>query len=170
MMARKAIQKYLHFLAHNAQEYKKFNKQLLIGELAGFLAGFIVAELVNALSGNEWLVSVLSSIADYGAAITGFFIIFYYDQKPSYLQFNRLARLSKISRMVLSLWPSVLAADIVFLLVRPYMQLILLDAGIEVGITSTISHFIAFGAFNLVAIISKSLLDYRSSKLRESID
>jgi len=72
--------------------------------------------------------------------------------------------------MVLSLWPSVLAADIVFRLVRPYMQLILLDAGIEVGITSTISHFIAFGAFNLVAIISKSLLDYRSSKLRESID
>ena len=170
MVVTRVIQKYLHFLATNAKEYKKFNKQLLIGELAGFLAGFLVAEVVNALSGGEWLVSVLSSIADYGAAIAGFFIVYYYDQKPSYLHLNKTARVSKISRMALCLWPSVLVADIVFLLVRPYVQLILLDSGFEVGITSAVSHFVAFGAFNLAAIISKSLLDYRRSALSESVD
>ena len=63
-----------------------------------------------------------------------------------------------------------LVADIVFLLVRPYVQLILLDIGFEVGITSAVSHFVAFGAFNLAAIISKSLLDYRRSALSESVD
>jgi hypothetical protein len=166
----RAIQKYLHFLAANTKEYKKFNKQLLIGELAGFLAGLLVAEVVNVISRDEWLVSVLSSIADYGAAIIGFFVVYYYDQKPFYLHLDKMARVSKISRMALCLWPSVLVADIVFLLVRPYTQLIMLDMGFEVSVTSTISHFVAFGAFNLAAIISKSLLDYRHSALSESVD
>lgn len=170
MIITRAIQRYLHFLAANAKEYKKFNKQLLIGELAGFLAGLLVAEVVDVLGGDEWLVSILSSIADYGAAITGFFVIYYYDQKPSYLHLDKMARVSKISRMGLRLWPSVLIADIVFLLVRPYTQLILLDVGFEVSVTSTVSHFVAFGAFNLAAIISKSLIDYRRSALSESAD
>ena len=62
--------------------------------------------------------------------------------------------------MAIGLWPSVLAADVVFLLIRPYIQHLLLDNNFDVGITSVLAHFLAFGAFNLTAILSKSVFDF----------
>jgi hypothetical protein len=158
------LQKYLQFIANNAREYKKFNKQLIVGELAGFFAGLLVAEVSNAtihgLASGEWVVSILSSIADYAAAIGGFFVVFYYDNKSSFAGLSAWTRLKRIWKTALSLWPSVVAADIVFLLVRPYIQFQLLNSNIDVGITTVLAHFVAFGAFNLVAILSKSVFDF----------
>lgn len=161
------IQKYLQFVARNAKDYKKLNKQLVISEIAGFFAGFLVTEMALASpallynsSNGEWLVSILSTVADYAAAIVGFLVIFYYDNKPSLTEFSTFARVRKVSRMALDLWPSVVSADIVFLLVRPYMQFLLLSNNIDVGVTSAVAHFVAFGAFNLVAVLSKSVFDF----------
>lgn len=163
MMEKNAISRYLQFVACNAKDYKKFNKQLVIGEAAGFVAGLLVAELLASavlFHSGEWLISIASSVADYAAAIVGFFVVFYYDNKPPFITLAPLQRVKKISKMALSLWPSVLAADIVFLLIRPYIQYLLLANNIDVGITSVMAHFLAFGAFNLTALLSRSLFDY----------
>ena len=157
---RNSIHQYLHFVACNAKDYKKFNKQLVIGEVAGFIAGLLVAELAAVVNFDGWLISILSSLADYSASMTGFFVIFYYDNKSSFIELNSIVRIKRISCMALGLWPSVLAADIIFLLVRPYIQHLLLGNNFDVGITSALAHFLAFGAFNLTAILSRSIFDY----------
>lgn len=165
MMERRmgTIRKYLQFIASNAKDYKKFNKQLVIGEIGGFFSGLLVAEIANALIGSSdggWLISILSSVADYAAAIGGFFVVFYYDNESSMMDLSRGKRIKIIGRMALSLWPSVVAADIIFVMIRPYVQFQLLSNNIDVGITSVLAHFVAFGAFNLVAILSKSIFDF----------
>jgi hypothetical protein len=104
--------------------------QIVIGEVAGFFAGLLVAELAATVNFDAWLISTLSSLADYSASMSGFFIIFYYD-KPFCIELIFLVRIKRISGMALALWPSVLAADIVFLLIRPYIQH-LLDGGSNV--------------------------------------
>jgi hypothetical protein len=41
----------------------------------------------------------------------------------------------------------------------------LLVSGLEAGVAATIAHFAAFGVFNGVAILSRSIIDYlRSSR------
>ena len=166
MMERRirAFHKYLQFLACKARDYKRFNKQLIIGELAGFLAGLLVAEVASAtitdINEGEWVVSILSSIADYATSIGGFFAVFYYDNKSSVEGLSTWKRLKRIWRMALSLWPPVVAADIVFLLIRPYIQFQLLSSNIDISVTTVVAHFVAFGAFNLVAILSKSIFDF----------
>ena len=168
---RNAIHKYLHYVASNAKEYKKFNKQLIIGEAAGIFAGLLVAELAATVNFDSWLISILSTLADYSAAITGFFTIFYYDNKSSFIELATLVRIKRISSMALALWPSVLAADIVFLLIRPYIQHLLLDNNFDIGITSVLAHFLAFSAFNLTAIFSKSIFDfYYSNHAKNQMD
>src|SRR5918911_1598935 len=92
---RDAIHKYLHFVACNAKDYKKFNKQLVIGEVAGFFAGLLVAELAATVNFDRWLISILSTLADYSAAITGFFTIFYYDNKSSFIELATLIRIKR---------------------------------------------------------------------------
>jgi hypothetical protein len=157
---RNTIHQYLHFVARNAKDYRKFNKQLVIGELAGFIAGLLVAEFAAVVNFDGWLISILSSLADYSASMSGFFVIFYYDNKSSYIELNSLVRIKRISGMALALWPSVLAADIVSLLVMSYIQHLLLGNNLDVGITSALAHFLAFGVFNLTAILSKSIFDF----------
>jgi hypothetical protein len=158
------IQKYLKFFARNSKTYIQFNKQLFLGELAGFLAGLAVAELVALSAANdEFAISVLSSAADYAAALTIFLVIFYYDQKGSLLHLERNSRIKKVLGLALRLWPAVAAADIAFLLARPYIHFELLHLNVDVVISTTIAHFLAFGLFNLVAIFSRSLLEFRNS-------
>ena len=155
-----AIHKYLSFVACNARDYKKFNKQLIIGELAGFFAGLFVAESVATINFNGWLISILSSLADYSAAVIGFFIIFYYDNKSSFIELSSLGRIMTIFRIAFGLWPSAVAADIVFLFTRPYFQHLLIYDNFDIGIASMLAHFIAFGAFNLTAVVSRSIFDF----------
>lgn len=158
------IQKYLRFFARNSKTYIQFNKQLFLGELAGFLAGLAVAELVALwIAGDELAISVLSTGADYSAALSLFLIIFYYDQKASLMHLDKNSRIKKVLGLALRLWPAVAAADVAFLLARPYVHFELLQLNIDVGISATIAHFLAFGLFNLVAIFSRSLLDFRGS-------
>jgi hypothetical protein len=58
------------------------------------------------------------------------------------------------------LWPSVVAADVAFIIVRPSLHYLSLSFGLEAGVAATLAHFLAFGVFNLVAIFSRSLVDY----------
>ena len=157
------IRQYIIYLADNANKYKTFNKQLVVGELAGIAAGLLVAELAIAIALDEAGVSIASSAADYLAALAGFLTIFYFDSRGQFIQLSRGKRVQKVCTMALRLWPSVAAADIVFILVRPYVQYLLLGANIEAGITSIIAHFVAFAAFNLTAIFSRSLMDFWQS-------
>jgi hypothetical protein len=83
------------------------------------------------------------------------------------MQYGRGKRVQKVCMMALRLWPSVAAADIVFILVRPYVQYLLLGINIEAGITSVIAHFVAFAAFNLTAIFSRSIIDFWQAKKKK---
>jgi hypothetical protein len=168
ILERKVIYKYLQFVARNAKDYKNFNKQLIIGEIAGFIAGLIVAELEAASNFDGWQISIFSSIADYAAAITVFFIIFYHDNKFSIIELDTRIRVKRILKIALGLWPSVLAADIVFLLIRPSIQYLLLSHNLDIGVTSVLAHFSAFGAFNLTAIFSRSMFDFHHSNHAKS--
>ena len=158
------IQKYLKFFAHNSKTYIQFNKQLFLGELAGFLAGLAVAEFAALwMVDSELAISISSTGVDYSAALTMFLIIFYYDQKASLMHLERNSRIKKVLGMALRLWPAVAAADVAFLLARPYVHFELLQLNIDPGISATVAHFLAFGLFNLVAIFSRSLLDFKNS-------
>ncbi len=135
--------------------------------MAGIAAGLLLAELATAAALGEAGISVASAAADYLAALAGFLVIFYMDNRGQFMQLDRGKRMQKVCVMALRLWPSVAAADIVFIFVRPYAQYLLLGAGVEAGVTSIIAHFTAFAAFNLTAIFSRSIMDYWQSTKRE---
>ena len=158
------LKKYFKFVHSNRSVYLSFNKQLLIGELAGFAAGVVVAEAAAATTEDELIISVSSGAADYIGSIIGFLAVYYRDNKPKYIDLSRKARFKQIMRNAFSLWPSVVAADIAIILARPYVHYLLLMSGFEAGISATISHFVAVAIFNLVAILSRSVVDY--AKLR----
>lgn len=155
-----SIRNYFRFLRKNRSTYLQFNKQLLIGELAGFGAGVAVAEGAASAGMDIYAISAYSSVADYGGSIAGFLAVYYNDHKSSFPDDSRTTRLKKVLRSVLKLWPSVLAADIAFILVRPSFHFLSLSLGLEAGVAATIAHFLAFGVFNLVAIFSRSMIDY----------
>ncbi len=164
-MSNSSIKQYFKFLLAHRSTYVRFNRQLLIGELAGFGAGVAVAEVAASLSADEFAISAYSSGADYMGSILGFLAVFYHDNRSLYCNDSRRERTKKILKDALKLWPSVLAADIAFILVRPYFHYVSLTLGIEAGVAATIAHFLAFGVFNVVAILSRSLIDYaRSTK------
>lgn len=167
-MSKPLVFRYFSFLASNAKKYQSFNRELFVGELGGIAAGILMAELAIALSFNGAGVSIISSVSDYIAAFAGFVTIFYIDNRGQFTNLRRNERIKKVLGMVLRLWPSVAAADIAFLFVRPYIQYILLAAHIEVGISSVLAHFVAFAAFNLIAIFSRSIIEFSQLTLRQS--
>ncbi len=159
-MPSRSVRRYLRFFTENRSTYIQFNRQLFIGELAGFGAGLVAAE-ASAYGGLDNLaISVYSSGADYGGSIAGFMAIFYKDNEYRYHAESRIRRLKIILKNAFRLWPSALAADVSFILVRPYFHYVSLSLGLEAGIAAILAHFLAFGVFNLVAIVSKSMLDY----------
>lgn len=157
------LKKYFRFLQSNRPVYFNFNRQLVIGELAGFAAGVGVAEAAAAVSWDEIAISVWSGVADYAGSILGFLAIFYRDSKVQYRELARKDQFKYIMKDAFSLWPSVAAADVAYILARPYIHYILLVSGLEAGIAATIAHFAAFGVFNGVAILSRSIIDYLKS-------
>jgi len=160
----KVIMKYLDFLHGNRSAYVTFNKQLFIAELAGFFGGIAVAEILNLIVADEISISIWSGVADYVGSILGFLAICYFDADiAAYSNKSQTERFRMTMRYAISLWPSVLAADVVFIIIRPYIHYIFLLSGFEAGVAAVISHFLAFGAFNAVAILSKSILDYIKS-------
>jgi hypothetical protein len=159
--------RYISFLASNAKRYQSFNRELFVGELGGIAAGILMAELAIAFAFNETGVSIISSVSDYVAAFAGFVVIFYIDNRGKFSDLKRKQRVKKVLVMVLRLWPSVAAADIAFLFIRPYIQYILLAANIEVGVTSVLAHFIAFAVFNIIAIFSRSIIEFSQLTLRQ---
>lgn len=162
-MTTDTLKKYFRFVHKNRPVYFNFNKQLVIGELAGFAAGVGVAEAVASATRDEFAISVWSGVADYAGSILGFLALFYRDSKAQYSQHARKDRFKRIMKDAFSLWPSVAAADVAYIFARPYIHYILLVSGLEVGISATIAHFAAFGVFNGVAILSRSIIDYIKS-------
>jgi hypothetical protein len=159
-MTTDSVRRYLQFFLARRSSYFQLNKQLLIAELAGLCAGTGVSEMASAGGVGQFGISVYSSAADYAASIASFLAIYYKDEKSQYGEAPRSMRLKKVLGSALRLWPSVIAADIVFILVRPYFQYLALSNGLEAGMAAIIAHFIAFGFFNLVAVFSKSIIDY----------
>lgn len=156
-----SVRGYLQFLATRRSDYLRFNKELFLGELAGFGAGIAVSEAAAGAGLGPIEISAYSSAADYAGSVGGFFAVYYKDQRPQYLEMTRKVRFKKILGNALRLWPSVVAADVAFIIVRPYIHHLLLSMEMEAGIAATIAHFLAFGVFNLVAVISRSLVDYQ---------
>jgi hypothetical protein len=159
-MAWETIKRYTKFIHANRRIYLLFNKQLLVGGLAGLLSGIAVAEAIALFTDDEIAISVPSGIVDYTASILGFLTVYYYDNKPKYLHLERNERIKRILKDVLSLWPTVVAADIAYLITRPYVHSVLLLFGLEAGISAAIAHFIGVGIFNGAALLSKSIIDY----------
>jgi hypothetical protein len=162
-MAANSIKKYIKFVSSKKPTYFHFNKQLVIGELAGFGAGIGVAEAAALLTRDELAISVSSGIADYVGSIIGFLAIFYHDNKSRFPELTSKARLVRVVKEVFLLWPSIVAADVAYIFTRPYIHYVLLLSGLEAGIAASIAHFAAFGVFNGVAIFSRSLIDYMKS-------
>lgn len=161
-MPQKSISGYFKYLAKNKKEYINFNKQLLIADGIGVASGFAAAELTASATKDEATISGISSAVDYIVSILGFLLIWYLDKKkePRYKKMEFWKRLKKITWSALRLWPSVALGDVAFIFSRPIAHYQLLLTGIEPGIASIIAHFIAFLTFNVVATISRSLVDY----------
>jgi len=162
-MAYDTIKKYFKFVHTNRPVYFHFNKQLVIGELAGFGAGVGMAEAAAAVTRDEFAISVSSGIADYAGSILGFLAIFYRDSSMQYSKLGRTERFKRIMKDAFSLWPAVAAADVAYIFARPYVHYILLVSGLEAGVAASIAHFAAFGIFNGVALLSRSIVDYVKS-------
>jgi hypothetical protein len=168
MAADMLLKKYIKFVSSNRQVYFKFNKQLVTGELAGFGAGVGVAEAVAAaFTRDEFAISLSSGIADYAGSILGFLAIFYRDSRLQYRDLGRKGYFKRIMKDAFSLWPSVAAADVSYIFARPYIHYVLLLSGLEAGIAATVAHFAAFGVFNGVALLSRSIIDYLKSDVRQ---
>jgi hypothetical protein len=153
-----SIKNYLAFVRKNKSDYLLFNKQLVFSEIAGLVFGLIAAEASKSFSKIEN--SLYSGIIDYCASIGFFFIIYYYDNKKYYLDCSRSTRIIKIVKSAFSIWPSIIIADVAYVIARPYFHYLLVIYGLETGLAATIAHFLAFGIFNLVAVVSKSMIDY----------
>ena len=164
-MASNSIKKYIRFVSSKKPIYFHFNKQLVIGELAGFGAGIGVAEAAAALTQDELAISISSGFADYAGSILGFLAILYHDSKPRLPELTTKDRFMRVMREAILLWPSIVAADIAYIFIRPYAHYLLMLSGLEAGIAATIAHFAAFGVFNGVAILSRSIIDYMKSGL-----
>ena len=89
-----------------------------------------------------------------------FLAIYYQDNKGYYREDDKSKRIGKIIKSAFRIWPSVVVADIAYIISRPYIHYLLMINGLEGGIAATIAHFIAFGIFNAIAIFSKSIVDY----------
>jgi len=152
------IKNYFIFVRKNKANYLLFNKQLVFSEIAGLIAGLIVAEASKSF--NKIENSFYSGITDYCASLGFFFIIYYYDNKKYYINLNRSNRFKEIIKSALSIWPSIIIADVAYIISRPYFQYLLLVHGLETGLSAAIAHFLAFAVFNLIAIGSKSIMDY----------
>jgi uncharacterized membrane-anchored protein len=164
LTAQNIASRYISFLIKNRKKYLDFNKQLLIAELAGFFMGALVSVISSIFISDNFLIALYSSIADYAGSVMGFLMLFYYDNKYRYRNLSRNLRIKKILWLALSLWPSIVLADIAFILSRPYFQYILLFNNFEPVIAAIIAHFWAFGVFSIVAIISRSVLDFNKLK------
>jgi len=159
-MSWETIKKYLRFIHANRRIYLIFNKQLLVGGLAGLLSGIAVAEVVALFTKDEIAISVPSGITDYVASILGFLTVYYYDNKSQYLHLPKNERIWRVTKSALYLWPAVVAADIAYIVTRPYVHSILLLLGIEAGVAAAIAHFIGVGIFNGTALLSRSVIEY----------
>lgn len=126
--------------------------------------GLLVAEIVNLFNSDKFLISVLSSATDYIGSVIGFLAIYYRDNKSFYEGLPTNERLKKTLKSAFGLWPSIALADVAYIVVRPYFHYLLLTSGIEAGIAATIAHFLAFGAFNAIAIFSRGILDFVKMK------
>jgi hypothetical protein len=154
------IRKYIKFIHANRRIYLIFNKQLLVGGLAGLLSGIAVAEAIALFTKDEITISVPSGITDYAASILGFLTVYYYDNKSQFLHLPKNERIWRVTKSALSLWPTVLAADIAYIIMRPYVHSILLLLGLEAGVAAAIAHFIGVGIFNGTALLSRSVIEY----------
>jgi hypothetical protein len=189
---------YLRFLAANRKEYLNFSKQLFVAEIAGFIAGIAVAELFashssmtttminynNNNNSDNFIISASSSAADYLVSLTAFFIIFYRDNSSLYYKGHKknngsrhhhhrhytFYRLRKVFGMALRLWPSIAVADIAFIITRPYFQYAFLQTGFEPGISAMLAHFVAFSIFNIVAMFSRSIIEFEKLRRKERND
>jgi hypothetical protein len=159
-MGSSSVRRYFQLLRDRRSIYLRFNKQLLIGELAGFAAGIAAAEVAASASVDDFSISAYSSASDYIASILGFFAVYYSDNRSTYKEQTRCARIKKVTKDAFKLWPSVVAADVAFIIVRPYLHYMTLLLGLEAGLAAAIAHFLAFGVFNCVALFSKSMIDY----------
>lgn len=156
-----AIERYLRFVIANKGVYFAFNKQLVLGGLAGLLSGIVVAEAVALLTRDELIISVSSGTVDYVFSILGFLAVYYLDNKSQYSSNLRESeRFWRVTRQALSLWPTVVAADIAYLITRPYVHSIFLSLDMEAGISAAIAHFVGVGIFNGVAVLSRSIIDF----------
>jgi hypothetical protein len=153
------ILNYIAFVKKNKVNYFIFNKQLVFSEIAGLISGLIVAEMFYSLSKASN--SFYSGITDYIFSIVFFLIIYYYDNKKNYQHYKYYNRIKKILKSAISFWPSIIIADIAYLIARPYIHYMLISLfGLETGLAATIAHFFAFGLFNIIAILSKSIIDF----------
>jgi hypothetical protein len=160
----KEIRSYISFLAKNKAKYLVFSKQLAISEVAGLLAGIFAAEVSSYFLFDKNIdISLYSGIADYAASIICFIAIYYHDNKKYYIDDYKRERIKKIIKSALHIWPSIALADIAYIISRPYIQYLLMVYGLEAGMAATIAHFIAFGLFNIIAILSRSIVDYARS-------
>lgn len=156
-----AIKKYMRFIHANRRIYFVFNRQLLVGGLAGLLSGIAVAEAVALFTKDEIAISVSSGTVDYAFSILGFLAVYYHDNKSQYLCIARKSeRAWRVTKSALSLWPTVLAGDIAYVIARPYVHSIFLLLGIEAGVAAGMAHFVGVGIFNGVALLSRSIIEY----------
>jgi hypothetical protein len=155
-----SLRRYFRFLREQRSTYLQFNKQLFVGELAGFGGGLLVAEAAAGAGLDHFTISAYSSGADYGGSVAGFLAVFYNDNKSNFPNHRGAGRLKMVLKSALKLWPSVVAADVAFILVRPSLHYLSLSLGLEAGVAAALAHFLAFGVFNIVAIFSKSIFDY----------
>ncbi len=162
-MSDRSIRQYFRFLLDRRATYVRFNKQLLIGELGGFGAGIAAAEVAASVALDDFAISAYSSAADYSGSVLGFLAIFYLDSRSKFQGVSRTMRIKGTLKDAFRLWPPVLAADVAFILVRPYFHYVMLVLGIEAGVAAIIAHFLAFGVFNCVAIFSRSIIEYARS-------
>ena len=154
------LKRYVVFIIANRRIYFVFNKQLLVGGLAGLVSGVAVAEVVSRFTQDEFAISVPSGVADYVASIVGFLIVYYYDNKKQYLYLARNKRIKRTLSDAVSLWPTVVAADVAYLIARPYIHAVLLILGLEAGIAGAVAHFVGVGIFNGTALLSRTIIDY----------
>ena len=120
----------------------------------------VAAEAAAAANLDHFTISAYSSGADYGGSVAGFLAVYYHDHKSCFPDHSGFGRVKMVLKSALKLWPSVIAADVAFILVRPSLHYLSLSLGLEAGIAATFAHFLSFGVFNLVAIFSKSIFDY----------
>lgn len=120
------------------QDYLKLNKNILLAFSASITISALFAQLLS--SEVAYLNSTFTLMVDYVVYFSTFGILFYFDNKKKYLLDSRKIDSPRLKKDLIKLISSLGISEIIYTIIRWFVQYYLLTINYEPYLASLISH------------------------------